>query len=89
MYMQDSHKYLNVKHKPHFIPFYLQKPINLMNTFVTEIMPCASSPCQNGATCFDHSSGSSYVCLCPAGFEGSNCENGTFIKSQLYLFVVS
>ena len=44
----------------------------------TEIQACASDPCQNGATCFDHNGGSGFVCLCPAGFEGSNCENGTF-----------
>ena len=42
-----------------------------------EILACASNPCQNGATCFDHNGGSGYVCLCPAGFEGTNCENGT------------
>ena len=46
---------------------------------MTEILACASNPCQNGATCFDNNGGSSYmyVCLCPAGFEGTNCENGT------------
>ena len=43
----------------------------------SEILACASSPCQNGATCFDHNGGSGYACLCPAGFEGTNCENGT------------
>ena len=32
----------------------------------------------NGATCFDHNGGSGYVCLCFAGFAGTNCENGTF-----------
>ena len=43
-----------------------------------EVLACSSDPCQNGATCFDSNGGSSYVCLCPAGFEGTNCENGTF-----------
>ena len=40
-------------------------------------MACASNPCQNGATCFDQNGGSGYACLCPAGFEGTNCDNGT------------
>ena len=43
----------------------------------TETLPCASNPCQNGATCFDHNGGSGYVCLCPTGFEGTNCGTGT------------
>ena len=41
-------------------------------------MPCASNPCVNGATCFDQGNRASYVCLCPAGFEGTNCENGMY-----------
>ena len=45
--------------------------------FITEIIACASDPCQNGATCFDNNGGSGYACLCTAGFEGTNCETGT------------
>ena len=41
-------------------------------------MPCASNPCVNGATCFNQGNRASYVCLCPAGFEGTNCENGMY-----------
>ncbi|XP_072515096.1 coagulation factor IXb isoform X2 [Salminus brasiliensis] len=33
---------------------------------------CVSSPCQNGGTCEDGMS--SYVCWCPSGFIGKNCE---------------
>ncbi|KAG5281703.1 hypothetical protein AALO_G00047860 [Alosa alosa] len=33
---------------------------------------CESSPCQNGARCQDGLS--SYVCWCPSGFGGKNCE---------------
>ena len=44
--------------------------------FILETLACNSDPCQNGATCFDHNGGGGYVCLCPSGFEGTNCENG-------------
>ena len=37
----------------------------------TKIDMCQSSPCQNGATCFDRYN--SYVCQCLAGFSGVNC----------------
>ncbi|KAL7848526.1 hypothetical protein AOLI_G00232440 [Acnodon oligacanthus] len=33
---------------------------------------CDSSPCQNGGTCEDGMS--AYVCWCPIGFNGKNCE---------------
>ncbi|XP_035291073.1 coagulation factor IX-like [Anguilla anguilla] len=33
---------------------------------------CESSPCQNGAKCED--SMSSYLCWCPVGYTGKNCE---------------
>ncbi|KAK1797051.1 hypothetical protein P4O66_008443, partial [Electrophorus voltai] len=38
-----------------------------------EMSPCLSSPCLNGGTC-EESSTTSYNCLCPEGFEGTNCE---------------
>ncbi|KAL2304168.1 hypothetical protein Nmel_012910, partial [Mimus melanotis] len=33
---------------------------------------CNPNPCQNGAVCKDEIN--SYVCWCPAGYEGKNCE---------------
>lgn len=36
--------------------------------------PCASNPCQNGATCTDAED--RYICSCDRGFEGLNCERG-------------
>lgn len=34
--------------------------------------PCVLSPCQNGATCRNHSN-STYDCLCPEGYDGGDC----------------
>jgi hypothetical protein len=37
--------------------------------------PCSNQPCLNGATCLvDPVDGRDYFCLCPAKFEGRNCE---------------
>lgn len=38
---------------------------------------CASSPCQRGAECIDGDN--KYICDCPVGYEGTNCEIGTFL----------
>ncbi|XP_006851610.1 PREDICTED: coagulation factor VII [Chrysochloris asiatica] len=40
---------------------------------------CASDPCQNGGSCEDQLQ--SYICFCPQGFEGRNCETNK--NSQL------
>lgn len=37
---------------------------------------CDPNPCKNGAICKDGVS--SYVCWCPAGYEGRNCEIGRY-----------
>ena len=39
---------------------------------LSTVLPCDSDPCQNGATCGN--AGENYVCRCPEGFEGENCE---------------
>ncbi|XP_028255578.1 coagulation factor VII-like [Parambassis ranga] len=38
----------------------------------TGVDGCLSSPCRNGATCTRHLD--TYICKCPAGFHGYNCE---------------
>ena len=38
------------------------------------MLACPSSPCLNGATCFDLFSGQGYLCVCPPGYEGDRCE---------------
>lgn len=35
---------------------------------------CSSSPCKNGGSCRDTQDGSSFFCLCRAGFRGNQCE---------------
>jgi hypothetical protein len=35
---------------------------------------CRSSPCKNGGTCVN--SPGKYVCQCPPGFIGVNCQTG-------------
>ncbi|KAK2521549.1 Hspg2 [Columba guinea] len=40
---------------------------------VTSCPTCQDRPCQNGGVCQDAESGT-YVCRCPHGFTGSNCE---------------
>ena len=39
---------------------------------------CASTPCQNGATCIDNVN--KYMCTCVAGFTGTNCETSKLTK---------
>ncbi|XP_068943598.1 fibulin-7-like [Petaurus breviceps papuanus] len=40
--------------------------------FCKSIDDCASQPCTNGGTCVDDVQ--RYVCLCPSGWTGSNCQ---------------
>ncbi|XP_038052394.1 fibropellin-1-like [Patiria miniata] len=34
---------------------------------------CATSPCQNGGVCY--LSNNNYICMCPSGFEGQDCND--------------
>ncbi|XP_052231208.1 cubilin-like [Dreissena polymorpha] len=45
---------------------------NAFSDFILEEDECDSSPCQNSGTCEDRIN--RYVCLCPPGYSGINCE---------------
>ena len=45
----------------------------------SDINECASSPCENSATCVDDVSG--YFCDCLAGYTGQHCQTGCSLKS--------
>jgi len=47
---------------------------SLSDVNVLEIDECASSPCENGASCTD--ADNSYTCLCVTGYTGTHCETG-------------
>ena len=40
----------------------------------TGMLACPSSPCLNGALCFDRQDTADYICFCPTGYEGDRCE---------------
>ncbi|XP_019367559.1 PREDICTED: basement membrane-specific heparan sulfate proteoglycan core protein, partial [Gavialis gangeticus] len=50
------------------------KDLDLPAHGVASCPTCKDQPCQNGGVCRDSES-SSYVCHCPQGFTGSNCEH--------------
>jgi len=53
--------------------------MNHSKWLLLEINECEAEPCQNGATCNDLVG--LYSCQCADGFEGDNCEIGTFYTS--------
>jgi dystroglycan 1 len=43
--------------------------------------PCDKRPCENGGQCLERNGGSSYTCICPADFTGTDCESEVNICS--------
>ena len=50
---------------------------------IADIDECASSPCQNGATCIDGIN--SYECKCADGWKGEICDESNYQFMHLYL----
>jgi len=46
----------------------------VISVHLSDINECASSPCQNNATCEDSANG--YHCSCMLGYTGDYCETG-------------
>ncbi|CAG08296.1 unnamed protein product [Tetraodon nigroviridis] len=42
-------------------------------SLLSKCAPCLGAPCQNNGTCVSDATGS-YLCMCPYGFKGQNCE---------------
>nr|XP_056721446.1 basement membrane-specific heparan sulfate proteoglycan core protein [Euleptes europaea] len=55
------------------------KDFDLQAHGVSNCPTCQDRPCQNGGVCRDSES-SSYVCECPEGFVGSNCEHSQALR---------
>ncbi|KAM8927903.1 basement membrane-specific heparan sulfate proteoglycan core protein [Pelodytes ibericus] len=49
------------------------KDLDLKSNRISNCPTCRDRPCKNQGTCQD--TDSSYVCVCPPGFAGSNCEH--------------
>ena len=46
-------------------------------TFFPEISYCNPNPCENGGTC--NKANDRYICNCPPGYNGTNCEKGIIV----------
>ena len=58
--------------------------------FHSELNPCDSDPCQNGGSCYKYFGQYSYICACPDGYDGTDCETGNcfFFLSQFIMCII-
>ena len=58
-----------------FYAYHFIKTHPFMHLFyLPELLACPSSPCLNGATCFERFDSQGYLCICPPGFGGEMCQ---------------
>ena len=50
------------------------------SSFSTEIDKCNPNPCQHEGTCDEVIGGLGYVCKCPSGYNGQDCERKTLLN---------
>ena len=48
----------------------------MYNVFPLNQNLCAKKPCLNNGKCYMGYTEKKYVCVCPAGYQGENCEKG-------------
>jgi len=51
----------------------------MYNVFPLNQNLCAKKPCLNNGKCSMGYTEKKYVCVCPAGYHGENCEKGTLL----------
>lgn len=60
--------------------------MSLYFLFVKDIDDCASSPCQNGATCTDKVN--DYQCDCDPGYSGKDCDQRELFRLNVACLVL-
>lgn len=76
---------LGPKRKRSFVIIFGSNMSILISFFVLPglgLFACESDPCLNGATCNEFNS--FYVCTCPLGYTGNNCEIGMITFTYLW-----
>ena len=54
--------------------------LTTMDLRVVDINDCDPNPCVNGGTCTDLENG--YSCECAPGYDGPNCNTGTYMDNK-------
>lgn len=65
---------------------FLRFNVFFLNFFPTDYDECGNSPCQNGGTCINNDG--SFTCICKAGWEGRECQNGTNFRTSLSVVTI-